>query len=60
MAHAGAGPARRAVVVGLVACIGERVAPAPPAAGTSARYHWEELRRAEVLREIEVVRALRD
>jgi len=45
-------------MLGLVATIGERVAPAAPAADTPARDRWEERRKGEELRKIDVVRVL--
>jgi DNA-binding NarL/FixJ family response regulator len=47
------------VILGLVATLGERVEPAAPAVGSSARDRWQERRKGEVLREIDVVRVLR-
>jgi hypothetical protein len=57
--HAGPGAGRRAVLLGWIACIGEPVRPGPPAADSRARERWEELRRAELHRQIDLIRILR-
>jgi hypothetical protein len=57
--HASPGAGRRAVLLGWIACIGERALPASPAAGTEARDRFEERRKGEVHREIDLIRVLR-
>jgi Bacterial regulatory proteins, crp family len=57
--HAREGRSWGPVILGLVATIGERVEPAAPATGTSARDRWEERRKGEELRKVDVVRVLR-
>jgi hypothetical protein len=41
-----------------MACIGEAVPPAAPALDHPGRERWAELRKQELLRELDVVRAL--
>jgi hypothetical protein len=53
------GEARRRIIAGLAACLFERVEPRPPALDSWAREKWELARRAELLRQIAVLRALR-
>jgi hypothetical protein len=53
------GPGRRRIVSILVAQIGSRVPASPPAAGSEARWRWEDLRRAELRRQIDLISVLR-
>lgn len=59
LCHALGGRSWRPVLLGLVATIGERTVPGPPAAGTEARDRWQERRKGEELKKLDVVRVLR-
>jgi hypothetical protein len=53
------GPGRRRLVSILVAQIGEKVQPAAPALDHPGRERWAELRKQELLRQLDVIRILR-
>jgi hypothetical protein len=53
------GAGRRAVILGWLGCIGQKVEPRPPALDSPARDRWESARLGELHRQIDVLRILR-
>jgi hypothetical protein len=53
------GLARRRIIVGLVAQIGEAVRAGAPALDHPARERWAELRKEELRRQLDLIRILR-
>jgi hypothetical protein len=54
------GGRRRAVILGWLACLCERVEPRPPAVGSWAHDRWLEARRAELHRQIDLIAVFRE